>query len=162
MKSSPNQCTPAKQWWNQDLGYLAKQVRKAQREWEINKSNTSLRDIYSSKQKEFSKAVRKAKRVFRRKRELSLLDDQKKNPKKFWDFVKNLDCAKGNLLPSSVISHNGVELHEKSQVLHEWERYFNTLLNSSHSAQSSCIDMSVKDLNTEHDDLNDPIFRTKK
>ena len=57
-----------KEWWNEELGALVKEVRKALRLWEANKSNVHLKSDYLGKQKEFSKTVRRYKRKYRRDR----------------------------------------------------------------------------------------------
>ena len=76
--------------------------------WEANKSNVQLKSDYLWKQKEFSKTVRRYKRKYRRDRSNRLLQEQKKDPKKFWDFIKKLSGEDKENLPEKVTNADGV------------------------------------------------------
>ena len=97
-----------KEWWNDNLGSLAKGVRQALRVWEANNANLHLRSDYLYKQEEFSKAVRSCKRRYRRNRNNTLLQEQKKGPKKFWNFLG--EKGKGSLLIQSQMQRESVSV----------------------------------------------------
>ena len=94
--------TNKKAWWNDDLGNLSKEVRRALRQWECNKSDETLKSAYLEKQKRFSKRVRSAKRKFRQARNNKLIEQQKRNPRDFWKFIKNLGGGNNTNLPDIV------------------------------------------------------------
>ena len=54
-----------KQWWNSSLSAQVKEVRKALKQWEANRSNDNLKLNYLQKQKQFSKLVRSSKRKYK-------------------------------------------------------------------------------------------------
>ena len=118
-----------KEWWNDELGALAKEVRQALRVWEVNKADVGLKLIYLQRQKHFSKMVRKYKRKYRKDRSNRLLHEQKKNPKKFWDFIKKLGGERQESIPDTVTNSEGECITEPRAVRGEWRRYFQTLLN---------------------------------
>ena len=118
-----------KDWWNDEQGALAKGVRHALRVWEVNKYDAQLKVNYLRKQKEFSKMVRKCKRRYRRDRSTRLLQEQKKDPRKFWDFIKKLGGEDKADLPDTVINAEGYCVSEPEAVKEEWMGYFQKLLN---------------------------------
>lgn len=123
----------AKEWWNDELGNMAKEVRNALKAWEANKADGELKSSYLQKQKLFSKSVRKYKRKFRRDRNDKLLQQQKKEPKKFWDFIKKLGGENGESFPDTVTNEKGERITEPSAVKEEWRNYFQNLLNPTNS-----------------------------
>ena len=123
----------AKEWLNDELGDLAKGVRQALRVWEANRTDAQLRVDYLQKQKEFSKTVRRCKRRHRRERNDRLLQDQRKNPKKFWEFIKNLGKESKGGLPDTVMNTEGECISDPNAVRAEWMNYFQKLLSGTHS-----------------------------
>ena len=152
-----------KEWWNDDLGALAKEVRRALKLWEANKSDTPLKLTYLKKQKEFSKTVRRYKRIYRRDRSNRLLHEQKRDPRKFWDFIKKLGGDTRVDLPDIVTSAEGECVKEPEAVKREWRGYFQKLLNPSVATQGE-VEVAIKDtsaqaqlLDTDPSELNDEI-----
>lgn len=102
---------------------------QALRAWEVNKADEGLKLIYLQRQKRFSKMVRKCKRKYRKDRSNRLLHEQKKDPKKFWDFIKKLGGQRQESIPDIVTNSEGECITEPRAVRGEWRRYFQTLLN---------------------------------
>ena len=69
------------------------------------------------------------KRKHRRLRNDKLLQDQRSNPKKFWNFIKNLGGSVNNDLPDSVSREDGSSTKDPALVREEWMKYFKNLLN---------------------------------
>ena len=118
-----------KAWWSIELSSVAKEVRKCLKNWEKDKGNPSLKKAYLSKQKEFSKMVRKAKRKHARTNQIKLLETQRRNPNAFWQYIKNLGTAPRATLPNSVENNEGVLVEDPTLVREEWKAYFEKLLN---------------------------------
>lgn len=145
----------AKEWWNDELGTLAKEVRKALKAWEANKADGELKSNYLQKQKLFSKMVRKCKRRFRRDRNDKLLQEQKKDPKKFWDFIKKLGGEN-----RGSFREKGECITEPNAVRREWRKYFQNLLNptsppgvtretQAHADQIPNLELDPSELNVD-------------
>ena len=84
----------------------------------MDKSNGVLKGAYLSKQRELSKLVRKVKRNYARTNQLKLLEDQRKNPSAFRQYIPNsIENSEGRLV------ENPIEVRE------EWKCYFKKLLN---------------------------------
>ena len=73
--------------------------------------------------------VHKYKRKFRRDRNDKLLQRQKKDPKKFWDFIKKLGGENRGSFPDTVTDEKGKCITEPNAVKMEWTKYFEDLLN---------------------------------
>lgn len=142
-----------KAWWNEELRELAKAVRFSLKAWEQNKSNNDLRELYLHSQKEFSKLVRKSKRRYRRERQNRLLDQQKRNPKAFWNFVKGIGSTTHEL-PSTMRTADGQTVTEGSEVLSMWRDYFCSLLNPHTSGHSLTAALPSESLNLDASELN--------
>ena len=80
----------SKAWWNEELSALAKEVRITCKKWENCKTDKNLKIAYLHKQSHFSKLVCSSKRKHRKARDNRLLQDQRSNPKKFWNFIKRI------------------------------------------------------------------------
>ena len=81
----------------------------------MNKADSTLKQSYVEKQKAFSKAVRKAKRVFKRRRQVDFLHDQKFQSRRFWTCFKKLTNQHKRMdMPDSVISPDGVETRSQA------------------------------------------------
>ena len=81
----------------------------------MNKADSTLKLIYLEKQKAFSKAVRKAERVFKRRRQVDFLRGQSR---RFWARFKKLTNQHKRMdMPDSVISPDGVETRETKEVM---------------------------------------------
>ena len=149
----------SKPWWNEDLGALAKEVRLALKQWEKHRGNSQLKLSYLTKQKQFNKLVRSSKRKFRRLRRDKLLEDQKRNPKAFWNFIKNLGGSEQASLPDSVIDEMGNEQGDPGEVKETWKKYFQSLLNPP--SNKSQLDIAIEPdrimNNLDPVDLNDEI-----
>ena len=146
-----------KAWWNDSLKALAKEVRRTLKAWEANKRDTQLRLDYLSKQKEFSKTVRRCKRRYRRDRNNRLLQEQKTNPNVFWNFIKKLGGEDKGNLPDTVTDAKGRYVSEPAAVKEEWRGYFQNLLNPRLVApkvdseyQGGCGHSHVRDIGPEH------------
>ena len=151
----------AKPWWDQALSNLGKSVAKSLRVWEMNKADSTLKQIYVEKQKAFSKAVRKAKRVFKRRRQVDFLHDQKFQSKRFWTRFKKLTNQHKRMdMPDSVISPDGVETNDPERLKKIWEEYFRNLLNIDSSCNDD-IDITPLEtaLHLDQTELNEPFSR---
>ena len=95
----------------------------------MDKSNGVLKGAYLSKQRELSKLVRKAKRNYARTNQLKLLEDQRKKPSAFWQYIKRLDSAPHVTLPNSIENSEGRLVENPIEVREEWKSYFKKLLN---------------------------------
>ena len=148
----------SKPWWNKDLGDLAKDVRLALKQWEENKSSVELKLAYLNKQKQFSKLVRSSKRRFMGMRRDKLLDDQKQNPKAFWNFIKNIGGVQTSL-PDSVKDEKGNDCSHPLEVKEVWMKYFQSLLNppSSPSHLGTTIEPISNSGNLDPTDLDEQI-----
>ena len=131
-----------KEWWNEELGALVKEVRKVLRLWEANKSNVQLKSDYLGKQKEFSKTVRRYKRKYRRDRSNRLLQEQKKTLRSFGIFIKKLSGEDEGNLPEKVTNADGECVSEPRAVREEWMEYFQKLLNPTVIADQMIQDAS--------------------
>ena len=89
--------------------------------------------------------VRKCKRKYRKYRSNRLLQEQKKDPKKFWDFIKKLGGGSRESIPDVVTNSEGECITEPRAVREEWRKYFQNLLNPTappvdmHEAQGITI-----------------------
>ena len=151
--SSSNHSKP---WWNQNLGDLAKVVRLALKQWEENKSSTQLKVAYL---KQFSKLVHSSRRRFRRMRRDKLLEDQKQNPKAFWNFIKNIGGGEQSSLLGSVIDEKGKECSSPHEVKETWRKYFQNLLNlpSNLNSPGTTIEPNLNSNNLDPTDLDEQI-----
>lgn len=148
-----------KPWWDAGLSALAREVESSLKAWELNTMDNSLKQVYVAKQKAFSKAIRRSKRQFRRKRQLEFLHQQKYKARTFWRRFKSLtENHVKDKLPEMVIDPQapGKEVCEPSEVLKVWEHYFHNLLNiTSDSLVSDCVNSLPNPPSC--DSLNDPI-----
>ena len=122
--------------------------------------DVQLKSDYLRKQKNFSKAVRSCKRRYRRDRSNRLLQEQKKDSRKFWDFIKSLDGEEKGCLPDTVTGANGECISEPKAVREEWMGYFRKLLNPIVAPGS---DMRIEDAirQSHRPDLN-PLERNEE
>ena len=122
-----------KPWWSLELSKLRKDLRKALKYWQGNKSNPELKNRYTHCQHKFDKMVRQAKRQFVHRQQWILACSLKSNPKQFWKRFDGI-TLRGQMhtseLPDSVTDSKGVEQYEKGKVLCCWKEYFSTLLRS--------------------------------
>ena len=129
-----------KPWWSLELSKLRKDLRKALKFWQGNKSDPELKNEYTRCQHKFDKMVRQAKRQFVHRQQWILACSLKSNPKQFWKRFDGI-TLRGQMitseLPDSVIDSKGVEQSDKRRVLCCWEEYFSTLLRPKSQPQAS-------------------------
>ena len=63
-----------KPWWSLELSQLRKYLRRALKDWQHNKSNPELKNVYTHCQHKFDKMVRQAKRRFVHSQQWSLAE----------------------------------------------------------------------------------------
>ena len=76
-----------KPWWNEGLSALWNEMCMNERQWLREKNNLQkqrLKSVFISKRKEFDKAVRKAKRKFKKTNDDDLIEFQTKDQREFW------------------------------------------------------------------------------
>ena len=90
-----------------------------------------LKSVFISKRKEFDKAVRKAKRKFKKTNDDDLIKFQTKDQREFWRKEGSIGVAneRQSLIPMQVETDNGDINDNIPTVLDKWESDFSNLLN---------------------------------
>ena len=125
----------AKPYWDKTLSAKWKQMHEAELRFRKARKNQSsnvlfLRNCFKRKQRDFDKVLCKKKCAYHKSLLLKIESCNNRDPKAFWNFVKNLGPRKRTEIPWKVCI-DGVITTDKEKVLTKWKDDFENLYNVS-------------------------------
>jgi hypothetical protein len=123
-----------KKFWNNDLNDKWKNVYKCEKEMRCfrgsdNRMRNMLRIKYKNERRKFDKALRFYERRYKKGLLLKIEECETKNPKKFWNYLKNLGPKTGNKIPEEVFVNENETSNVKQVVMEHWKNEFKKLYN---------------------------------
>ena len=85
---------------------------------------------------------------------MNLLDKQKFNPRVFWNFIKGIGTKK-HKLPRMVLTTDGAEIDNHTDVLGSWKEYFCKLLNPECDTNPQTLEEHIDPLHLDATELNE-------
>ena len=170
IKASPNSSRKfrftKKEWWDDELTDLFKDMHKAEREYlKAKKNQMGVRNLFSvfkTKQNVFDRVLKRKKRNFKRTQCINLEQVNSSDPNSFWDYIKKLGPKKTNKIPWECYSSNGEIIYDSDEVLKKWKEDFESLYTPSLNdvtEEEMRFKESIKTENIEFEKLpcNDPL-----
>ena len=124
-----------KEWWDEELTCLFKDMQKAEHQYIMAKKKQSphkeLRHIFKLKQDRFDKILKRKKRNFQKLKCLHIEQVNSSDPNIFWDYIKKLGPKKSSHIPWECYSDNGDIVYNTNEVLDKWRDEFSSLYSPS-------------------------------
>jgi hypothetical protein len=118
----------SKPFWTEELTILWKAARDAESKYLKLPQNSRLRRIlrtqYYEAQKLFDSKYSKSKRKFQRSKLIEIENINTKNPREFWNAIKNLGPKRKYDIPIETYDDLGNVITNQEQVLHTWSKQF--------------------------------------
>lgn len=121
-----------KPWWTEHLSSLWNAVCNLEKDFTRARGlrRQQLRVAYTSKQKEFSREVQKAKRRYWYKMQQDLLSMESNQPKDFWRYIGQLGVAQERKgIPLEIVRDDGTISCDIAEVLGKWKTDFSNIQN---------------------------------
>ena len=121
----------SKPFWNDELQTKWKKLCAAERKFLKSEGNIrkSAREEFTSIQKDFDRSYRKAERKFKLENLNEIEENVTKNPKVFWEMIKNLGPRKKGNIHMEIYEEGGVINNDVPTVLHKWKTEYENLYN---------------------------------
>ena len=162
-------CT-SKEWWDDELSSLWKDMHQAERDYLKTKKNRGnfkqLRLLFKAKQDLFDKKCKKKKRRFQRPKCTELEEINSSNPIAFWDYIKRLGPAKKRQIPKECLDDKGNVIKDINIVLEKWKTDFHSLYSHVHKPHNdkndfkSYIKREILAFESRDDNEESPILNT--
>ena len=121
----------SKPFWNDELQTKWKKLCAAERKFLKSEGNIRklAREEFTSIQKDFDRSYRKAERKFKLENLNEIEENVTKNPKVFWEMIKNLGPRKKGNIHMEIYEEGGVVNNDVPTVLHKWKTEYENLYN---------------------------------
>ena len=130
-----------KPWWNDELSKLWNDYVAAERKWRKCKyKEKQCKATMKCKQRDFDRAVQKAKRKYWYDRQQDIVNMfDKSNSKDFWKHIGTLGVGKDRKvnIPFEIVKDDGTVTKNKDEVLSHWADHYRNLLNPDVSVDSN-------------------------
>ena len=124
-----------KEWWDDELTHLFKDMHKAEHQYlKAKKNRLAFKTLFidfKTKQDIFDKILKKKKRNFQKTQCLKLEQVNSSDPTSFWDYIKKLGPKKKSKIPWECYSESGDISYEPDEILKKWKDDFESLYTPS-------------------------------
>ena len=151
-------------WFSKQLKALRKEMHRKEKEWLQGKANgeqNHLRNEYLKARAAYSKAVKRAKRVYQRNR-YEQLERELECPKRFWRTLKKMNVGKMKKQSRDLLRvyDNGGSERSGEEAIEVWRSHFTKVLGGDDEGdrETSCTQVNTEETqpgSNEH--LGEPI-----